>query len=126
MGIWRKSESAPAAAPALFALRGRDRRSLAATLERLALIAPRLSGPDRQDLAAQWCREAAPETGAGVSGAAGAGAGRPGAGDGEIRVAFLAGQPRGDQGQPLQRGGERPPVLPAQCEKRGRGRRCAF
>src|ERR1700744_4082676 len=90
MGIWRKPESTAAAAPALFALRGQDRRSLAAALGRLALIAPRLSGQDRQDLAAQWCREAGPETGAGVSGAAGAGAGRPGAGDGEIRVAFLA------------------------------------
>jgi hypothetical protein len=92
MGIWRKSESAPAATPALFALRGQDRRSLAATLERLALIAPRLSGPDRQDLATQWCREAASESGAGASGAGAGqpGAGRLAAGDGEIRVAFLA------------------------------------
>jgi acyl transferase domain-containing protein len=73
MGIWRKSESRPVAAPALFALSGRDRRSLAATLERLALIAPRLADRERQDLAAQWCREA-----------------RAGGGDGEIRVAFLA------------------------------------
>ena len=64
MGIWRKSESTPVAAPALFALRGQDRRSLAATLERLVLMAPRLSDQDRQDLAAQWCREAAPETAA--------------------------------------------------------------
>ncbi|HEX3749852.1 MAG TPA: acyltransferase domain-containing protein [Streptosporangiaceae bacterium] len=41
-------------------------------MERLALHAPRLSGPDRQQLADQWSREAV------------------GAGDGEIRVAFLA------------------------------------
>ena len=59
MGIWRKTESRPATGPVtpgLFALRGRDRRALAATLERLALLAPRLSGPERQQLAADWCR----------------------------------------------------------------------
>src|ERR1700761_2096503 len=75
MGIWRKAEKTPSAAagaPGLFALRGHDRRALAATLERLAVHAPRLSGPERQQLAAQWSREA-------VDGA-----------DGEIRVAFLA------------------------------------
>ena len=62
MGIWRKTESRPATGPVtpgLFALRGRDRRALAATLERLALLAPRLSGPERQQLAADWCRQAA-------------------------------------------------------------------
>jgi hypothetical protein len=98
MGIWRKSESTPAAAPALFALRGQDRRSLAAALERLALIAPRLSGQDRQDLAGQWCREAAASGSAAGAGAEGSGGGRagapgdgrPAAGDGEIRVAFPA------------------------------------
>jgi hypothetical protein len=74
MGIWRKTESTSAAAPVLFALRGRDRRSLAATLERLALLAPRLSDRERQDLADQWCRQAVPGD----------------RGD-EIRVAFLAG-----------------------------------
>ncbi len=92
MGIWRKTESTPAAAPALFALRGQDRRSLAATLERLALIAPPLSGQERQELAAQWCREAGPEPGAGRagSGTSGVPGSQGGAGDGEIRVAFLA------------------------------------
>src|ERR1700691_2312507 len=74
MGIWRneKTPVAAPAAPGLFALRGHDRRALAATLERLALHAPRLSGPERQQLAGQWSRQAV------------------GAGDGEIRVAFLA------------------------------------
>lgn len=75
MGIWRKAEKTPAAAPAapgLFALRGHDRRALAATLERLALDAPRLSGAERRQLAGQWSRQAV------------------GSGDGEIRVAFLA------------------------------------
>src|SRR6201996_8251073 len=75
MGIWRKAEKTPSAAagaPGLFALRGHDRRALAATLERLAVHAPRLSGPERQQLAAQWSREA-------VDGA-----------DGEVRVAFRA------------------------------------
>src|ERR1700744_5554083 len=75
MGIWRKAEKTPSAAagaPGLFALRGHDRRALAATLDQLARHAPRLSGPERQQLAAQWSRQA-------VDGA-----------DGEIRVAFLA------------------------------------
>jgi len=80
MGIWRKSENgpvvppvaAPSDAPGLFALRGHDRRALAATLERLALRAPRLSGPERQELAAQWSRQAVAADGGG------------------IRVAFLA------------------------------------
>src|ERR1700744_4403310 len=75
MGIWRKAEKTPSAAagaPGLFALRGHDRRALAATLDQLARHAPRLSGPERQQLGAQWSRQ-------GVDGA-----------DGEIRVAFLA------------------------------------
>jgi hypothetical protein len=62
MGIWKKTESRPATGPVtpgLFALRGRDRQTLAATLERLALLAPRLSGPERQQLAADWRRRAA-------------------------------------------------------------------
>jgi malonyl CoA-acyl carrier protein transacylase len=103
MGIWRKTESRPATGPVtpgLFALRGRDRRALAATLERLALLAPRLSGPERQQLAADWCRQAAAGSSpraAGPSSAAGTPAsGTPAADsspveeDGEIRVAFLA------------------------------------
>src|ERR1700760_4066253 len=68
MGIWKKAEDAPG----LFALRGHDRRALAATLERLALLAPQLTGPERQDLAAQWSRQAVGES------------------DGDLRVAFLA------------------------------------
>jgi Polyketide synthase dehydratase/Acyl transferase domain len=108
MGIWRKTESRPATGPVtpgLFALRGRDRRALAATLERLALLAPRLSGPERQQLAADWCRQAAsgpspraaapsPAAGGSPSGTSLSGAspsGRsPAEEDGEIRVAFLA------------------------------------
>jgi malonyl CoA-acyl carrier protein transacylase len=113
MGIWRKTESRPATGPVtpgLFALRGRDRRALAATLERLALLAPRLSGPERQQLAADWCRQAAsgpspraaapsppaaaPSSGASPSGASPSGASpsadSPAEQDGEIRVAFLA------------------------------------
>src|ERR1700679_1755942 len=76
MGIWRKTERTPTATsvtPGLFALRGHDRRAMAATLERLALLAPQLSEPERQQLAANWCRQAVA------------------AGDGDIRVAFLAG-----------------------------------
>jgi hypothetical protein len=68
MGIWKKAEDAPG----LFALRGHDRRALAASLERLALLAPQLTGPERQDLAAQWSRQAVGES------------------DGDLRVAFLA------------------------------------
>jgi malonyl CoA-acyl carrier protein transacylase len=113
MGIWRKTESRPATGPVtpgLFALRGRDRRALAATLERLALLAPRLSGPERQQLATDWCRQAAagpsPRTAAPSSAADGSPSGTPASGtptsgtpaagsspveeDGEIRVAFLA------------------------------------
>lgn len=123
MGIWRKTESRPATGPVtpgLFALRGRDRRALAATLERLALLAPRLSGPERQQLAADWCRQAAsgpspraaapsPATGGSPSGTSPSGASPSGTSpsrtsplgaspsgrspveeDGEIRVAFLA------------------------------------
>jgi hypothetical protein len=76
MGIWRKAEKTPVAAPAapgLFALRGHDRRALAATLEGLAQHAPGLSGPERQQLAGQWSRQAVE------------------AGDGKVRVAFRAG-----------------------------------
>jgi hypothetical protein len=113
MGIWRKTESRPAAGPVtpgLFALRGRDRRALAATLERLALLAPRLSGPERQQLAADWCRQAAAgpspraaapslaadgsPSGTSPSGTSASGTSASGsssvAEDGEIRVAFLA------------------------------------
>jgi Polyketide synthase dehydratase/Acyl transferase domain len=105
MGIWRKTASRPATGPVnpgLFALRGRDRRALAATLERLALLAPRLSGPERQQLAADWSRRAASgpapvaaslagtsPTGASPTGPLLAAASRAGE-DGEIRVAFLA------------------------------------
>src|ERR1700761_6035285 len=89
MGIWRKSEIRPTAAPALFALSGRDRRSLAATLERLALVAPRLADRERQALAAQWCREATAGPGAGTAGDGTAGAGTAGGGGGD-RVGFLA------------------------------------
>jgi hypothetical protein len=108
MGIWRKTESRPATGPVtpgLFALRGRDRRALAATLERLALLGPRLSGPERQQLAADWCRQAAarpsPRAAAPSSAADGSPSGTSPSGtsasgsssvaeDGEIRVAFLA------------------------------------
>ena len=118
MGIWRKTESRPATGPVtpgLFALRGRDRRALAATLERLALLAPRLSGPERQQLAADWCRQAAsgpspraaapsPAAGGSPSGTSPSGGSPSGTSpsgtspsgrssveeDGEIRVAFLA------------------------------------
>lgn len=94
MGIWRKTETAPAAAPGLFTLRGRDRRALAAALERLARLAPRLSGREPEYLAAQWCRQAAAGSpGAGAEAGslvAGADAGFPAAGGDEIRVAFLA------------------------------------
>ena len=123
MGIWRKTKSRPATGPVtpgLFALRGRDRRALAATLERLALLAPRLSGPERQQLAADWCRQAAAgpppraaapssatdgsasgtspsgtsPSGTSPSGTSASGTSASGSssvvGDGEIRVAFLA------------------------------------
>src|ERR1700761_7205050 len=77
MGIWRKAVKTPGAtpvAPGLFALRGDDRQALAATLAGLAQHAPRLSGPERQQLADQWSRQAV----------------EAGGGGGEVRVAFRA------------------------------------
>lgn len=79
MGIRVKTEGAlPAAVSGLFVLRGRDRQALAATLERIAGVAPHLADCERDDLAGQlWHDTAAASKGA------------PGA-DGEIRVAVVA------------------------------------
>jgi hypothetical protein len=77
MGIRVKAEDAQVAAvTGVFALRGGNRRALIATLERIAAIAPQLSGPELRDLACQLGRDT--------------GTRPPGRGDGEIRVGLAA------------------------------------
>jgi hypothetical protein len=80
MGIRVKADGTQVAAvTGVFALRGGNRRALIATLERIAAIAPHLSGAELRDLASQLCRDAAPKP--------------PGRGDGEIRVGLVARTP---------------------------------
>jgi enediyne polyketide synthase len=77
MGIRVKAEDAQVAmVTGVFALRGRNRRTLIAALERIAAIAPHLSGAEFRDLACQLGRDT--------------GTRRPGRGDGEIRVGLAA------------------------------------
>jgi enediyne polyketide synthase len=81
----------PAAATGVFALRGRDRPSLIAALERIAAIAPRLSYHGLHDLACQLGRETAGASAAGP-GPGAADGGAPGA-DAGRRPAFPGGVP---------------------------------
>ena len=96
MGIRVKAGRArPAAATSVFALRGRDRPSLVAALERIAAIAPGMSDRELQNLACQLCREtaAAGLAGSDAPGTRAGGRSRDLAGDREIRVTMTAWNP---------------------------------